>query len=121
MKSSIRGLNLVTSIFNPIITMAISNAVKQTLKDTLPQVLTDTLQSEFEIPFMGIFHSEFLGPPDISPDGMMVEMDIVPGKRPVHPTTVKLSNKKEEIQAVTINQDDDDKFPPLNLFDFLDD
>lgn len=74
-------VNALSYVLNPIIRSKASAAIAYNFKNLLPGVLTDILQTEIDVPLMGPFHSQFLAAPTISDEGMLVDMNFVPGRK----------------------------------------
>lgn len=70
-------------VLNPIVRGKAAAILKDVSINMVPQLIENVLVNEFQVPFVGMFHTEFLKAPQISPNGMVAEMNIQQGKRPL--------------------------------------
>ena len=97
-------MNIALAIFKPAIKRFGTQFAKDFLLSTLLQILQDALRNQFEIPYLGMFHLDFLGLPKISSTGVQAEMKLVSGKRPDPSTTPKKSETPKDTYVPPIKK-----------------
>ena len=71
-------MKAISFLLAPLIRSRAASAIKLNLETLLPGLIQNVFATVVEIPYIGTFRSEFMRGPSIAPDGMLVDMRLVP-------------------------------------------
>jgi hypothetical protein len=99
LESSHKVINTLTTLFNRIIKDQTSLALKNTVQSMMPSILGSISQTQFEMPYHGIYHTEFARAPWITQYGMIMDLFLRNGPITTHGHSLVITSQKPMEQA----------------------